>query len=81
LSGGQHLRHEVGRDQLAAGLDQLGREEPGVADPGGEIQDRLARLGLDGVDHPGRDGHRGLAEPVRLLLPAERCPRPAVSWL
>ena len=51
-----------GGDQLAAGVDQLCGQEADVAAAGRQLEDRLARLGLQRLDHPVRDRQRaGLA--------------------
>ena len=51
-----HLRHDVRADELAARLDELGRDEARVAGPGGELEHAVTRLGVDRIDEPG--GHR-----------------------
>ena len=59
------------------GCDQLGREEARLAEPGRQLEHALARLRLDRVDEPARDGHRGRLEalvargqPAARALPA-----------
>ena len=77
--GLDHRLGAVGADQLAAGMEQLGGEEADVAAAGGELEDRLAGLGLEAVDHPVRDGQRAVVEGVRAGLPARRDALPALA--
>ena len=77
--GLDHRLGAVGADQLAAGMQQLGGEEADVAAAGGELEDRLAGLGLEAVDHPVRDGQRAVVEGVGAGLPARRDALPALA--
>jgi hypothetical protein len=54
-----HAHRDVRRDEVTLRADALGREEAGLAGPGGELEDRLARPGIDSFDEPIR--HRARA--------------------
>src|SRR5215207_6149515 len=73
----EHRLGAVGADQRPARLDQLRREEAELARAGRQLEDPLARLRLDRVDHRLRDRHRDVADallegapPLRHVLPA-----------
>ena len=77
----EHLGREVRRDQRAGGRDQLRGEQPGVAGAGRELEQRLAGLRVERVDHPRRDRHRPRAHRVLLRGPARGLLAPALAAL
>ncbi len=60
-------------------MEQLGGEEADVAAAGGKLEDRLAGLGLEAVDHPVRDRQRAVVEGVGAGLPACRDALPTLA--
>jgi hypothetical protein len=61
-----HARRDVRGDEATVGADTLGGEEAGLARPGGQLEDRLARPGMDLLDEP--VGYRARAfEEVRAV--------------
>ena len=74
LRRGEHLGREVAGDQLAAGLDQLRGQVPGVPDPGGQVEDRVPGLGRS--RRPSRP--RRASSPCRTCPPASPSLRPRV---
>ena len=63
----EHLRRDVGRQQMPAGEDSRQRQKPGVARSGRELEDRLTRPRIEELHEPLRD-HVG-RRPDQLTLP------------
>ena len=81
LRDGDHLGHEVRRDQRAAGLDLLGGEEADLAGARRQLEHLVAGLELEGVHHPHRDRHRHGGQPLGLGAPATGLGAPAGAAL
>ena len=67
-----HGRAHVGRDQEPVRGHPGGGQEAGLAWPGGQLQHRLARLGVDVVEEPVRHSTLHLEEAVPVALPRGR---------
>ena len=83
-AGPRQLEHRLGliaADQLAAGLDQLRRQEPDLARTCREVEHALARRERRGVDHPRGDRSARLAPGRELAPPAGRRGLPALEAL
>ena len=77
LGGLEHLGGKSEQISVAARLDQLGGQEPVSPVPAASSSSVVARLRVDRVDHPGRDGHRRRAQLVAPRLPARGLRRPS----
>src|SRR5664280_638467 len=67
---GEHRLGLVGDDRAADGRDELGREQPRLAQSGGELEHALAGLRGHGVDQPVRHGRAELAQQLLAANPA-----------
>ena len=63
-----HLGSDVGREQLAARLDQRQQLEADLAGPGGEVEDPLPRSWLEQLDDPLREPCRCTRKQLPLAL-------------
>ena len=76
-----HLRRDVGRDQLAAGLEPRQRREADLAGSGRQLEHALPGLRVEQLDHPLGQRRRRAREEIAPALPAGRRrsarPRPA----
>ena len=76
-----HLGRDVGREQLAARLDQRQHLEPDLAGPGREVEDPLPRSWLEQLDHPLREHRRCTRKQLPLALPAGGDAAPGLDLL
>ena len=72
LGGGHHLRRHVGRDQPALAAEAGRDVKPVSPRPGGELEDRLARLWVERPDEPFGDVARDIPHVRPLTAPPGR---------
>ena len=76
-----HLGRDVRRQEAAAGLQLRVREEPRVARPRRELEDRFARHGREQLDETLRDRARRRPDQLALTLPARGDGAPGLDVL
>jgi hypothetical protein len=67
-----HARRDIRGDETTLRADALGHKEACFTRPGGELEDRLARPGIDLVDEPLRHRARALEQVHTVALPRLR---------